>query len=124
MKCNLLQIMFVWTFILSVCGSAAAAPAASVESQINHLITYVRESNLIFIRNGSENSSAAAAQHIDEKYSHFKADISSVNDFIDKAASKSLLSGQPYLVKLPDGSTKPVADWLREEFLKQGGREG
>jgi hypothetical protein len=38
-----------------------------------------------------------------------------VEDFIERAASKSILSGEPYRVRCADGKTVPAADWIRAE---------
>ncbi len=42
------------------------------------------------------------------------SDVKTYNDFIEKVASKSSISGQAYLVKFPDGKTMEVAKWLKE----------
>jgi len=84
-----------------------------VAAVVEYLLARIGESGLTFIRNGSEHTAAEAAAHIRGKYEHFKKDIKTPEDFIDKAASKSILSGKPYLVKMPDGTTRLAADWLR-----------
>lgn len=98
---------------------AFASPSAENDAKIQHLIEYIQSSNLTFVRNGEEHNGVQAAQHVAAKYTHFRSDISTPEDFIERAASKSILSGQPYLVKLADGSSKPLADWLREELNRK-----
>ena len=78
-----------------------------------YLLGRISESGLTFIRNGREHTAAEAAAHIRDKYEHYRKDIKTPEDFIEKAASKSMLSGKPYLVKMPDGTTRLAADWLR-----------
>jgi hypothetical protein len=39
--------------------------------------------------------------------------VKTTDDFITGIASKSYLSGKPYLVKFADGHTQPTGDWLR-----------
>lgn len=52
------------------------------------------------------------------KYQHFKDKIKTPEDFIEKCASKSELSGKEYSVKLPDGKVMSCKKWMTEE-LKQ-----
>jgi hypothetical protein len=92
----------------------AAARADALEDEIVHLIAFVRQSPCTFIRNGSEYAGPEAADHIQAKYEHFKSRIKTVEDFIARAASRSILSGKPYAVRC-DGKTVPAADWIRAE---------
>jgi hypothetical protein len=94
--------------------SVSTARADPLGDEIAYLIDFVRHSPCTFIRNGSEYSGGAAADHIQEKYDYFKSKISTVEDFIERAASKSLLSGKPYEVRC-EGKTMPAADWIRAE---------
>lgn len=85
----------------------------NTEQVVAHLIEEVARSNLIFIRNGERHSSMEAAKHLLRKYKHLKSRIESPEDFIRLCASKSLISGEPYLVVTPQG-TVTVERWLRE----------
>jgi hypothetical protein len=98
----------------AVVPPAPAPPRGEdVATVVEYLLARIGESGLTFIRNGSEHTAAEAAAHIRSKYEHYRKDIKTPEDFIDKAASKSVLSGKPYLVKMPDGTTRLAADWLR-----------
>jgi hypothetical protein len=94
--------------------SVSAAHADPLDDEIAHLIDFVRHSPCTFIRNGSEYPGGEAADHIQAKYEHFKDEIKTVEDFIDRAASKSLMSGKPYEVRC-GGKTISAADWIRAE---------
>ena len=98
--------------------SAQILAAESLEETIDYLINYVGQSNATFIRNGQSHTPAEAAAHIRVKYDHFKAQIKTPEDFIRLAASKSLLSGKPYLVRSPRGKEVHLHAWLTEA-LKQ-----
>jgi hypothetical protein len=87
-------------------------PSENVGDAVEHLLGLIQASPLVFIRNGSEHDGAAAAAHIRGKYEHYKKEIGSAEDFISKAATKSELSGKPYLVKLADGRQLPLSEWL------------
>lgn len=99
-------------------GGNAAPGDPAVTAEIEFLLERVGESDYVFIRNGAEHTGTEASTHMRRKYEHFagKGDIVTVEDFIDLAGTKSLMSGRPYTVRLPDGSVIPTADWLRAEL--------
>ena len=88
--------------------------AESLEQTIDYLIDYVGKSNATFIRNGASHTPAEAAAHIKAKYDHFKNQIKTPEDFIRLSASKSLLTGKPYLVRTPDGKEMHLDVWLAD----------
>jgi len=104
-------ILAAVVFLLSV----SVARADALSDEIAHLIDFVRHSSCTFIRNGSEYNGAQAADHVKAKYDYYKLLIKTVEDFIERAASKSILSGKPYEVRCADGKTVPAADWIRAE---------
>ncbi|MBF0526987.1 MAG: DUF5329 family protein [Deltaproteobacteria bacterium] len=91
----------------------------NTEKVIASLIGQVAKSNLTFIRNGTEYSSQEAADHIKNKYEYFKSRIKSLEDFIQLCASKSLMSGKPYLVSTAQGWI-PLEKWLGEVLSAYG----
>ena len=104
--------------------SLTAARADPVLDEIAYLIDFVRHSSCTFIRNGTEYNGQEAADHVQAKYDYYKADIKTVEDFIERAASKSLLSGKPYEVRCADGKTISAADWIRAEAAAYSARLG
>ena len=88
------------------------ANAESLEQTINYLLDYVAKADATFIRNGQAHTPQEAVSHIKAKYEHFKSEIKTPEDFIRLAASKSLLTGQPYLVRTPDGKEMRLDEWL------------
>lgn len=96
------------------------------EKKIRNLLTVLEASEVVFIRNEKEYTPAEGAAHIRAKYEHAKEEIETLEEFIDKVASHSWLSGKPYLVKLPDGTTLEAKDWLRKqpvEFSEETGEK-
>jgi hypothetical protein len=89
---------------------------AGTSGEIDHLITFVRNSSVTFIRNGKEYPSTAAAEHLQKKRDHFQKEIKTTEDFIQLAATKSLATGQPYLIKTRDGNTQECGKWLLAEL--------
>ena len=84
----------------------------SLEQTIDYLLRRMETSKATFIRNGKEHTPADAVSHIKEKYDHFKEEIKTPEDFIRLSASKSLLTGKPYLVRTPDGKEMRLDAWL------------
>ena len=93
----------------------------SLEQTINYLLDYVGKSDATFIRNGQTHTPQEAANHIKAKYEHFKSEIKTPEDFIRLSASKSLLTGQPYLVRTADGKEMHLDAWLTEALKKHRG---
>ncbi len=100
-------------FILLTLASPALA-AESLDQTISYLLDYTGNSNATFVRNGTSYTGAEAVNHIKAKYEHFKDQIKTPEDFIRLCASKSLLSGKPYLVRMPDGTEIRLDAWLTE----------
>lgn len=94
------------------------------DAKIAYLIKEVKESQVIFVRNGDEHSAMAAADHLQTKMTRARKTFGffgamkpiRVETFIEKIASKSSMSGKPYQVKLPDGNIISTEDWLKEKL--------
>jgi hypothetical protein len=108
MRCAL----FVVASILLSMFAAQSFAAESLDESIKYLLDYVAKSDATFIRNGQSHTPQEAVDHIKAKYEHFKHEIKTPEDFIRLSASKSLLSGQPYLVRTSDGKEMRLDAWL------------
>jgi hypothetical protein len=93
---------------------ANTSSAESLDQTIDYLLVYVGQSNATFIRNRQTHTPAEAVAHIKAKYEHFKSEIKTPEDFIRLSASKSLLTGKPYLVRTADGKEMHLDAWLTE----------
>ena len=82
-----------------------------LEITIHYLLNYVTNSDKIFIRNNQKYSGSEAAGHMQKKYAHYQDKIKTPEDFIELAATKSLISGKPYLV-IVDNNKVLTAQWL------------
>ena len=92
--------------------SANQTSAKNVDETIAYLLDYVSKSDCTFIRNGESHTGVEASGHLNAKYNYFKSAIKSPEDFIQMVATKSTLTGKPYLVKTIDGTVISCADWL------------
>jgi len=92
----------------------------NAEKEILHLFDSLEKSNCEFNRNGSWYSPQEAAKHLERKYHYLvkKGLINSAEQFIDRAASRSSLSGESYLVRCGDSRPIKSSDWFTDELKK------
>ena len=95
-----------------------AEPTEKVDTTIQYLMKTVSGSGLTFIRNGNRATPEKAAEHMSRKYEHFRDDIETPEDFIELCATKSLLTGKPYMVVDGQGRERRTSDWLRTELAE------
>jgi hypothetical protein len=86
--------------------------------KIDKLIAYVEVTEAKFVRNGAEYSGVDAAKHLRMKREKAGKKITTARQFIDYLASKSSMSGEPYLMKFKNGTTLPVRDILYHQLKK------
>ena len=100
---------------LALLTVASAAPPAIAQTEINYLLGSIESSGCEFYRNGSWYDSKRAQAHLRDKYQMLAAadQISTAEDFIEKAATKSSLSGRPYQVRCGGGEAVTSNQWLR-----------
>ena len=97
---------------LAASGDGTGQPSEYLESTIQFLLKHVTDSGLIFIRNSDRHTAANAAEHMNSKYEYFRGKIKTPEDFIQRCASKSLMSGKPYRVMLENGEEVRTDEWL------------
>jgi hypothetical protein len=108
--------------ILSVFAftAAKAQPPANAGIEIEYLLQYIETSGCSFYRNGSWYDGAHAKAHLRAKYDYFAAHqlIGTAEDFIDKAATKSSISGQSYKIRCGNGTEVESSLWLRQALAR------
>jgi hypothetical protein len=109
--------MLAYALTISI-AAGAASPSASAQDEIAHLLSYVETSGCDFYRNGTWYSAREARAHLEKKYQYLvnRSRVRNAEDFIDKAASSSSVSGEPYQVRCRPNETVPSAAWLRAEL--------
>jgi Family of unknown function (DUF5329) len=112
--------VFIWLAL----GALPLAAAESLEQTIDFLLHRINTADATFIRNGQEHTPAEAVAHVRAKYENFKKNINTPEDFIRLAATKSLVSGQPYLVRTRDGKEIPLNGWLTNALREHRRNEG
>lgn len=102
--------------VVSLCSLLFAPVAiAATADEIQHLLEFVENSGCAFIRNGESHDAREARSHIEHKYNYVKSRVSSAEDFIKYAATKSSLSGERYMVEC-GGVKESSRDWLSREL--------
>ena len=105
-----------------MCGPAVPAESAAethhLLETIQYLLEFVKKSDCIFIRNDVEHTAAEAAAHMQRKYAHFKNKIQTPEDFIRLTATRSLMTGRLYYVRLGDGKKITSETWLLQALEK------
>jgi hypothetical protein len=118
MKALILTIA-VTALALSACSAAlrAADLPPAEDKQIEALIAAIeRLADAAFIRNKQPYGAAVAAEFLRRKWRHREANVGSADDFIEKVASFSSTTGQPYLIRFSDGRETSCAIFLRTEL--------
>ena len=67
-------------------------------------------------RNGSEHDADVAVEHIQRKYDYYRDEIKTTEDFIERSATRSSLSGRAYHVLCPGKKPRSTGEWLKEEL--------
>jgi uncharacterized protein DUF5329 len=114
-------VHLVVVLVLLLMSTGPTRAAESLDESIKYLLDYVAKSDATFIRNGQAHTPQEAVNHIKAKYEHFKNEIKTPEDFIRLSASKSLQTGQPYLVRTRDGKEMPLSVWLTDALKKHRG---
>jgi len=113
------RLLAILASLMLIANGAQAAVDAKAQREITQLLDFVEHSDCRFIRNGSEYPGNEARAHLQKKldYLENKDLVSSAEDFIERAASKSSMSGKPYQVSCPGGKQDTGA-WLNTELKR------
>jgi|SRR5450755_443462 len=117
-----LRLTMGWVLMLGLLLApvARAEPATKVQIEVNFLLGFVEGSGCEFYRNGTWHDSKAAQEHLRDKYKYLVASnlINTAEEFIERAATESSFSGQPYEVRCKGGATMTSNQWLRKELAR------
>jgi len=100
----------------SLSHAASLSPASRVE--IDSLLSRLASSGCQFGRNGSWYTSMEAQAHLRKKLDYLidKGAVASAEQFIDRAATKSSVSGRAYQVRCGGSPPVPSSAWLYSEL--------
>jgi hypothetical protein len=116
---RLLILSFVALCVVAF-NAAQANPPPKAEIEIQYLLQYVETSGCAFYRNGAWYKGSQAKAHLLTKYNYLVARnlVSDAEDFIDKGASKSSLSGEPYKIRCGTGPEIESRKWFRDVLAR------
>jgi hypothetical protein len=109
-------LVLVPSLALAQVAYAGPAPTPTTVAEVEYLLDYVGRSGCDFYRNGVRYDSGAAQIHLRYKYHALVGygQIRTADDFIDKAATKSSLTGIAYKVRCAGGQELSSYQWLRD----------
>ena len=92
----------------------AAALSTASHAEIQALLSRLRVSGCEFKRNGTWHPADEAQAHLQRKLDYLvrKGAVASAEQFIERAATKSSVTGQTYLVKCGGKPPLPSSEWL------------
>jgi uncharacterized FAD-dependent dehydrogenase len=101
-------------------GAAQESISPEEMARIEQLCESVaRSKDVQFVRNGKPHTPDDAAKFLREKLKAMGGEVRTAEEFIDKIATKSSMSGEPYTVRFADGREMPSAHFLRAELARQ-----
>lgn len=113
MKIKLASILFLAVFAASI----ASAREQSETDKIHYLIATVEAlKSAVFIRNGAEHDPREAADHLRLKLKRAGSRVKTADDFIRLCASRSFISGKPYLIRFKDSTVLEAEVFLRNKL--------
>jgi uncharacterized protein DUF5329 len=115
-----LSLIFVFTLASGDLSFAQAQNLPKSEKQkIEALIKEVANlKDAKFVRNGSTYNAGSAATFLRRKWGANESEVKTARDFIDKVASFSGTSGEPYLIRFKDGDEIKSRDFLLAQLKK------
>ena len=87
------------------------------EKEIQHLLEFINQSDCVFIRNNNEYPAKKAREHLESKYDYAKRWVDSTEQFIERIASKSSISGKRYQVRCQI-QLFYSGEWLNQELRR------
>lgn len=112
------KILVVAFVIVALCSVALSAQNNIEKKKIEFLISSVENlKGAKFIRNGSEyDDGKAAAAHLRMKLKNAGDRVQTADDFIMLCASKSFITGKPYMIRFSNGNTIKSEEYFREKL--------
>lgn len=113
-----MKTMAVTTFVILALFAGAVSAQENIEKKkIEYLLSSVENlEGAKFIRNGSEFDGKQAVKHLRMKLKQAGNKVQTADDFIRLCASKSFITGKPYLIRFSGGKTLTSDNYLRKKL--------
>ncbi len=107
--------------LFAVAATTQAAPGDTARREIAGLIASLDGSSCRFQRNGSWHDAAEARAHLQRKYDYLlkKGQVDTAEQFIERAASRSSISGKPYRIACPGQPEQTASAWFGSRLAAQ-----
>jgi hypothetical protein len=111
------KVFLLGGLLLCVSLATLAAPTSRAKVEITGLMDALSNSGCRFQRNGSWHDAAEARAHLQRKYDYLlkKDKVDTAEQFIERAASASSMSGRAYRVQC-DGKEQDAAHWFNGQL--------
>jgi hypothetical protein len=110
------SILVTSLVILALFSGVLNAQDTIEKKKIEFLLSSVENlKGATFIRNGTEYDGKKAAEHLRMKLQNALV-VETADDFIRLCASKSMITGKPYLIRLSDGKTIKSEEYFRKKL--------
>ncbi len=98
---------------------ASAAPTPRTKAEIAGLMDALAHSGCRFQRNGDWHGATEARAHLQRKYDYLlrKDKVDTAEQFIERAASRSSMSGRAYRVQC-NGKEQDAASWFNGQLKR------
>lgn len=105
---------------LPLWAPAHAAPGPQATREITALMASLGQSGCRFERNGDWHDAEAARAHLQRKYDALlRRDlVDTAEQFIERAASRSSITGRAYHVRCGKGPVREAGPWFREQLQR------
>jgi Family of unknown function (DUF5329) len=117
----ILPVALLSIVTISLMGTVSAEPPApQVQREVEFLLNAIGSSGCEFYRNGVWHDAKAAQAHVGDKYEYLlrRDAIKTTEDFIEKAATRSSLSDEPYRIRCNGSPQEPTHRWLHTELSR------
>jgi hypothetical protein len=110
--------VFIGILALVPAARLAAAPQPAATAEIDYLLAAMGNSGCEFFRNGDWSDAHKAQAHLGKKYQWLLARdrVTTAEEFIELAGTRSSLSGQAYAVRCPGAAPVSSGSWLTERL--------
>jgi hypothetical protein len=111
------KILVAAFVILALFSGAVSAQDNIEKNKIEFLISSIENlKGAKFIRNGSEYDGKQAVDHLRMKLQNAGGYVQTADDFIRLCASRSSITGKPYMIRLSNGKTIKSEEYFREKL--------
>ena len=110
---RLISLLFLLQ--LPTLNAFADVPPGQV-AEVEHLIKFIRSADCRLERNDEFYTDEEVIEHILKKYDYYREEINSTEKFIELSASKSVISGKPYIAHCNNSEPVNARIWLLKEL--------